>query len=561
MLKIPFPKFFTNNQPSQITTLEESLVQKDRYISEVLVGLDAQLIALQLELSNWETVFGGEQLSSKDIPNREQLVIDSRSLFNWSPEAASAVFHYTGITFGSMPTIKIRPAGATSLEQTESIPQDLFSATFRHDKNEVTFSLQRLQELSDSLLVEGELALVFFNNPHDKTVIVRPLEDTLQIKALISNPEDKAEIWFYKRSWIKPGGTKENTLYYLHWKLDPETQQTASAWLRSTFVQENSLNAEDVTIATDQAGEPALMEVLRINTIGKRGAPLLKQAIAWIRQNTRFVQNRATIVQNRATYTDHYEVQGGSLAVQHVQERLKSTLQTAGTIIQGETNPPPTAGSALVTNKAVKPTQRSLETGAADAKEDSRIFKAQVSSAVGIPIALLFMDGEASGNLNSIIELMKRSKHRWERYRLVWYSFLVSLAKFTAVHGGHTTPIIVDVDALPIIEEDLQAYTLAVLKGNTDGLIPSIEAARMFLTRLGANNIEDLLILVQEELDRKEEARLELQAQLKAGASDDDADPDGDDEGDEGDGPLTELTTLFEIVQTVVDDLSSEGLG
>lgn len=496
-------------------TENKELSSKVRRLQESHSALDSQLIHLQQELRNWELLFalGADDTSVDAESLRLHTITDSRNLFEWSPEAGSAVLHYTGLAVGTTLSIKITPKDKETLLDIDDTPQKLFDEVFESEDNEVVFSVPARQKLSNRFLVDGEMPLAFFIEPETGFVKVRPVETT-QIKRFVTNPEDDSEIWFYKREWTPKGSTGPKILYYRHWKMNVEDRDAAVAWLIGPEgpIQRESSGA----LAQSSSGrQDILMEVLIWDTIKMRGNPLLKRVIVWIRQNTRFVENRATIVRNRATFLDEYTVSGGSQATTAMRQKLESSYTQTSGVFGVDTNPAPAAGSSLIHNKAVKTNQRMVTTGGEDAERDARIFRSQISAGVGIPIALLYMDAEASGNLNAIIELMRRSQHRWEAYRSVWHSFWRSFAVFVLRVRNWQENVLIDIDAPPMVQDDLKEFTDAVINGLDAALVPPLEASRLYLTRLGSNNIDELLNQIEELTVQKKKLQVQL-AQMGA---------------------------------------------
>ncbi len=504
-------------------------------LREITSAYDSQLLRVQQMLADYERI-GAAAEEDENAESRLALIRDSRFLVEWHPDAWSAIQHHTGMAIGNSLDISIRPKneeGEVDRENKEL--QRVFDAVYDAEDNEIIFTLSSLADHSDSFLTDGERPFALFVDGASGMVRVRPVNST-QIESFVTNPDDDSDIWFYKRVWHKSeqsstGGSKRNVVYYRHWKLGNDERDFAVNWL---FSEAGPGSLEDGDrLAVDGAGSDAYMVVLTMNTRKKRGNPMLKQAITWLRTHSGFVQDRATIVRNRATYLDEYTVTGGSRAVQAVRDKMRSSLATpSGGVFGGETNPAPAAGSSLIHNKAVTASQRSVETGADDAEKDARIFRAQVSAGVGVPIALLYMDPESSGNLNAIIELMRKSKHRWERYRRLWHDFLRSFATFVMrVNGVVDGTYVIDINSPPMIEDNLQDYTQAIREGKKEHLIPEREAARLYMDRVGSNNVDELLA----DLDAEKEERM---AMLPVGgfAPGDEGDDDSDSDGDEGDG-------------------------
>ncbi len=557
-------------QALEITNLQA----QHRRLAEVHIGMDAQLLHLTQELSQWEVLasLSDEGLNHKSERFRLRVMQDSRDLFEWSPEAGAAVLHYTGLAVGTTLSIKVSPKQETTAptptpgvplvpEVVDTTAQDLFDEVFTAESNEVVFSIQGRQTLSNQLLTDGECALAFFVNSSTKFIKVRRVE-TAQIVEFVSNPDDNSEIWFYKRKWTPKGSNVAKVLYYRHWKLDGEERDAAVAWLTTKGPLSKEAESRLATSTSPTGDRDVLMEVLTWDTIGKRGNPLLKRVLTWIRQNTTFVENRATIVRNRATYLDEFTVAGGSRATEAIRKQMASDYTTSGGVFGAvDRNPASAAGSSLIHNKAVNSKQRSAGTDANDAEKDSRIFKTQVGAGVGIPTALLYMDPQMAGSLNSVIELMRRSEHRWLSYRMLWHSFWQSFAIFTLRQRDFETPVMIDIDAPPMIQDDLDNATKAIINGLDSGLVPPMEAARLYLTRLGSNNIDELLEEVALLVQEKKEAAERLAQQFNN--PDGDGNGNGDGDGNDDDPPNSSASEaeidVFELIETVLKDLNMIG--
>lgn len=466
---------------------------------------DAQLQGLKLALQQWEdlgSVDGNKQRNLEDVARDAQL------LFDYAPEAGNAVKFYTAMAVGTSLSIKIRPkSGNRTIKEADQANsmQAAFDMVFEADENEAVFSIEARQKLSNDLLVNSRVVYLFFVGP-DKSIKARTLDNPFEITKLITNPEDKTEIWFYKRTWTPEGSASPRTLYYRFWRLKDKLVRVENERGEIEFYknQEDYLRQKidsQAKIARAGYGPDALPVFATMLEFG----PIFKPAIDWVKQQARFMENRATVVRNRATYLDEYTVDGGSRAVDAIRTKLNSTLSSTGDNL--ERNPAPAAGSSLIHNKAIDSKQRSLATGADDAEKDGRMFRTMPAAAFGIPAALLYMDAEASGNLNAIIELMKRAQGLWESYRSVWHGFYKRMAKFVLGVNGYTTPVVIDIDAPPMVDTDLAEFAKAVIDGEAAGLVPTPEASRLYLLRLGSNNIDELVAQVNKETSPPPQAK------------------------------------------------------
>jgi hypothetical protein len=460
---------------------------------------------------------GGGSFGNRDLTEAERvtLIKTSREFFNRNPDSWAAITYYTGVAVGTELSITIKePEDGNGTQeqpldgqQSGQSPQETFDDVFNDPRNRPVFGTTERERISNTLLVEGEIPYAFFVN--DESIIVRRINALEITDKPIHAPEDETEIWWYKREVsssanadvITSGGTSK-TLYYMDWNLRGESAQRAINWL----VNESALLGDGTTAAIAVSrlpnGGPAeltedtvvRMTVVKINTIGVRGYPLLKQTIDWIRQQIRFGEDRATVSRNRATYTDEVQVQGGQRAVDSVAAKFSTTISQGDT---SERNPAPAAGSFLVGNQATEFKQRDLTTGAGDAEKDARYFRTQVAAGVGIPMALLYMDAQATGSLNAIIEIIKRSEPRWASYAAVWKAFYEDFARFVMVVRKVPEPdkLVVDVDTPPISSDDsdLKGYVESLELGKMNSFTTAEEAARLYGSRIGSNNLEDIL--------------------------------------------------------------------
>ncbi len=464
-----------------------------RILEEQFSFYDSQLLNLKMALQEWEDIYTVDGNKTADL---KTLASQARQLYDYAPEATNAVKYYTAMAVGTSLSIKIRSKASPRRigERDEDPAQAAFDRIFEAEENEAVFSIEKRQELSNELLINARVVYMFFANPGDGFIKVRTLKNPFEISQIITNPNDDTEVWFYKRTFTPNGSSTPKTLYYQFWRLKdrPVRVENDFGGIDTYDGPEDYLKRKiDSQARIARAGygpdaPPVFMVMLE-------WGPFFRAAINWVRQQARFMENRATIVKNRAAYLDEYTVSGGSRAVDAIKAKLASTLNAVGSSPNWETNPAPAAGSALIHNEAVKAAQRSLSTGADDAEKDGRMFRTMPAAAFSMPAALLYMDAEASGNLNAIIELMKRAQGLWESYRSVWHGFYRRLVRFVLEMNGYTGQVLIDIDAPPLVETALPDYTKAVVDGVDAGLVPREEAARLYLVRLGSNNVDELV--------------------------------------------------------------------
>ncbi|KKL70121.1 hypothetical protein LCGC14_2108110, partial [marine sediment metagenome] len=169
---------------------------------------------------------------------------------------------------------------------------------------------------------------------------------------IITNPEDKDEVLFFKRSWSDPQGNPHITLYRSYTNMANKVGK--------------DLAAKDVTASDD-----GVVYHLTYNTTTQRGNPLLLPALDWIKQYRRFLASRIAVILALARFAWRTKIKGGQAAV----DVIKAVTEEKEVA----------AGSQLLENLGSDTTPIRTESGAAAAYRDGRMIKLQVCAAVGIP--------------------------------------------------------------------------------------------------------------------------------------------------------------------------------
>lgn len=304
----------------------------------------------------WEAISGSLQ---DDSTARQNTVNLSRYYYRSDPTVWRLIRIVTDFSIGR--TIRV------TCEDEKAQP--VWDAFWTNPANRVLLSPQGIKRLSDIWLVDGEFIPVFYVAKVDGEVRVRrfPTEEIVEV---LSDPDDQDAVIAYKRVWTPTnpqGAAGQRTLYYRDW--------------RATAKDVKKLDLPSGTEwAGDNATEVSVM-LGAVNTTSNRGWPWASRSMGWAQVYADFMKDRAAVASSVALWVREMKVKGGgSKGVEALRDMLRSTLATGDT----ETNPPPAAGSTLITNPAVDVTEKPLNTGAGDAAADSEMFANMAGSGANI---------------------------------------------------------------------------------------------------------------------------------------------------------------------------------
>jgi hypothetical protein len=203
---------------------------------------------------------------------------------------------------------------------------------FDADNDAILTGQQASSGLDVELRTTGNLFLAFFANPATGAVKVRqvPVEE---IRAIVTNPDDRAEVWYYLREWseqpIGGGPAEKRKAYYPHLDYKPEQRPAAIETQAGTV--EIRWNAPIDHVKTGAFPH------------WRWGVPEVYAAIDWARAYKQMLEDDATRSRALARFAWKATAPDKRAAVE-VKTKLGTTLG-AGTT---ETNPAPAAGATAI---------------------------------------------------------------------------------------------------------------------------------------------------------------------------------------------------------------------
>lgn len=341
---------------------------------EVLLRETTSSVSAELNLEdkgwiNLSTGIGDVIPSAERITNLKL----SRLYATKDPLGKQAIRLWTDYTFGS------GMVWDTDEEQAKKVLESFWDAR----ANRTILGAAGQRKSSNKLLIDGEVFFAIFLGARGETKIRRI--DPLEIKEIITDPDDREDIKFYRREWSDIKGASHTTIY------------------RSTENIKGEA-AEDALGKSVTQTDEAIIYHLAYNTIGQRGNPLLLPALSWIKEYRRFLASRIAIMLALARFAWKRKVMGGQEAV----DKIKA-------VTHGKDIP---AGSDLIENLGVDSTPIKTESGAAQAYQDGRMIKLQIAAAVGIPEQYF---GDISiGNLATAKTVELPMMKMFQSYQKVW---------------------------------------------------------------------------------------------------------------------------------------------
>jgi len=433
---------------------------------EILIREATQSVEddLALEDAGWISLSG----TTYDVITPAERVTNlqlSRLYSTKDPMGKQAIRLWTDYTFGS-----------GMVWDTEDEPAKKALESFWNNKaNQAVLSARGQRKSSDKLLIDGEIFFAIFLGSKGEAKI--RWIDPLEITEIITDPDDKENVKFYRRQWTDTQSKLHNTIY------------------RSTtnIKNESALDAAGATVTAES--DSALVYHLTYNTITQRGNPLLLPALVWMKYHTKFLSSRIAIMLALAKFAWKSKVKGGQADVNAIKAK------THGVDVP--------AGSQLVENLGVDTTPIKTETGASAAYQDGRMIKLMISSAVGIPEQYF---GDISiGNLATAKTVELPMMKMFQSYQKVWEDTYQDIDEVVLAHNNiKEDKWYVDRDFPNIAPEDvaLAAQAIVGILGVMPELGDSEDVKQIALMTLGVNDPAEALDALTQEAKSNPEVAL-----------------------------------------------------
>lgn len=376
-----------------------------------------------------------------------------------------------------------------------------------------------------ALTTDGNLVLVLFPNLLTGHVSVRSI-DVIEIRDIVTNPNDAAETWFYLRRWTErrpvldgiAGGfnTVAREAWYPDWRYQPAAGTKVES-IDGVIVRWDSPIYHAKVGGLDQM---------------RFGLPETYAALDWAKAYKLFLEDWATIVRSLSRFAWELTVKKnpGSAA------RRLGAQAAAG---QQERNPSPVAGATLTATEGTS-LKALPKSDATIASADGVWLAKMVGAALGLPYTILMGDPDM-GNLATAKTLDRPTELAMEGRQRIWAEILRDISSFCIdwairAPGGPLTGAqergpdgrmrwvlddetvdgetvtgadrrTVDVTFPPITAEDILDRIKAVVLADGTEYIDEAVILRLLLTALGVDDVDELVAQLPDRLEaRKAEA-------------------------------------------------------
>jgi len=376
---------------------------------------------------------------------------------------------------------------------------DVVQAFIRDERNQAElFGHAAAIEKERELTLTGNLFFPFFTNPLTGATRVRSI-DPDEITEIVSNPDDSKEPWFYRREWtartfdMATGQSADvrRVAFYCDWQY----QQPPPASIGGHPV------IEDARIYHVKSGGFASW---------KFGLSEIYAGIDWAKAYKTFLEHWATITAALARYAYKMRSKKGRASRQAAAARLGAFAPGAA-----PQNPPATTGATIIMDDDtdIEPIKTS---GITTNPNDGRRIFLMAIAALGFPET--FYGDVSVGTLATAESLDRPTELMIANRQAMWADVYHAILRYVLMQavkapGGALTGIgtleyneyseqaikwdlgidpHVDVDFPPVVEANTSAYVATIL--SLRDLIPDPrELARMILTALGENDVDQLL--------------------------------------------------------------------
>ena len=382
------------------------------------------------------------------------------------PLGKQSIRLWTDYTFGTGMTWSVP-------EENEQTKKAL-EAFWKAPENKSVLSNRGQRKSSDKLLIDGEVFFIIFLGAQGKATIrfVEPLE----ITEIITDPDDKEKVLFYKRSWSDPQGSPHMTIYRSHTNIKGEKVKDLSG----TLVGHN---------------DDGIVYHLTYNTTTNRGNPLLLPALDWIKQYRRFLASRIAVILALARFAWRTKVKGGQAVVDTIKAQTEDKEIAAG--------------SQLLENLGSDTTPIKTESGAASAYRDGKMIQHQIFAAVGL--SEQYYGDISTGNLATAKTVELPMKKMFESYQAIWDGAYQDIDEIVLAHNKVAPDKwYVDRDFPRIGEDDVAAVAKAIM--DTVATFPefaeSPDVQQVALMNIGIDDPAEVLDQLTQEAKKNPTAAL-----------------------------------------------------
>lgn len=373
-----------------------------------------------------------------------------------------------------------------------------------------------------TLRTTGNVFFTFVTNRLQGDVALRSI-DVDEIIDIVQNPDDRAEVWFYRRQWtqldfdIASGVTNTRPMqaWYPDWQHQPPAAEQIS------HIGMYLVHWDQPIYHLKVGGQEGM----------RFGIPETYAALDWAKAYTAFLEDWATIVRSLSRFAWKKVSKRGKAGSEAT--RLNSTAGTGGSF--RETNPSPNPGSVFVQPEGSGDLTPIAKTGATIDSDSGKPLRLMAAAALNLPDTILSGDSD-QGNLATAKTLDRPTELGFLERQELWAEFIrdvcgyrldvadasaqSQLSKSSTADGlqvdqaDDTTTITVAFP--PILEADVAELLQAITAADALGLVPDGTILRLALTALGVDDIDEIVAMLPDIKAEKAAATANIGAQAVA---------------------------------------------
>lgn len=469
-------------------------------------------LELALEDRGWKRQLAISQMEFSRY-GIQQIILISRLYFIKNPLVRRGVQVSSHYVFGR--GLEVGSDDATA--------NKVLHAFFTDPRNVCEIGHRALVEKEEALHTDGNLFFALFSSPDDGATVIRTIDAT-EIQEIISNPDDSAEPWYYRRTWMRQ-------------IFDDATGNTnpvqSELWYVALGHETKLRKIRDIDVAVDPVTKrpiPVLHHKVGGLPKWQFGCPLVYSWIDWARAYKQFLENWATIQQALARFAWQVETQGGQPAIAAFKQTLATTLGNDGQSV--EINPPPTVGSAFISGPGNKMTPVKTA-GTQTNPEAGRRIMLMVAAAAGLPET--FFGDASTGSLATAQSLDRPTELKFLEAQERWRGLLQCIGQYVLEQSARAPqgrlkeakkeaePITVEVTFPAVLEHDITQRVAAItnamtLSGFETSGIDEKVGVGLLLKELGVEDPDTVLEEMYPEADYNANRKAQEEADAQAAA-------------------------------------------
>jgi len=416
-------------------------------LARQLSEMDSQLVDLLMQQRGFEIIGGRGFMGSMKFSESDRLnVVDqSRWSHHFDVQASRAINAWTDFGFGR--NIKISPS-----DDNLSVWWNEF---WTAPRNRSVLKQSRLDNLSDELVIDGELFFAFFADITGRVTIRR------------FKTEDISSVVYEQDKW--GNNDTDVPLFYV------QSNVGKTIWWPDWAASQKQLDAVVIPQGVERADQmdgltAVVMQRVSFDDINGRGWPMTYRAIPWYTEYKEALHDWSAVAASVAMFPKKIKHKGGSRTTDSLKSALESSLVNSG--YGTDRNPPAPAGTTWLENQQIDLQYNNpMRTGATEWQAGTMLLAGQMTAGDGLP--LVYRGRPDSMQNRSVAEVTTLPwDQQTARYAGVWidtFQEWVEIVAIFAVSVGNQAEY-------STLAADVAADRPATLSTTTKDLIDSLGA-------------------------------------------------------------------------------------